>query len=297
MKHAFIIQVHAYPEQLKEIVSLLASQNHYFIINIDKKVPDVKFKEALNGFGNVIFTEGRRRISVNHAGFSQIECTINLLRMAQELNVDYVHSLSGQDFPCVDNDTFDAFFEKCGNKSYMHYDSPEEARLWSKNKYPDRYMRYYAYDMPGRNHLLIKALAVVVNDLLKYTSAFLHRNPISNVAAGWSWFTWHKNVVNYVLTYIDNNPLFLKRFKYTACCDEVIFHTLLNGKDAELNIEKYNSLRFVEWHPKRPTQSLPLVLNEQEYDDIVQSGAFFCRKIHPEVSAKLKEMLKRNICL
>ena len=292
MKHAFIIQVHAYPEQLKEIVSLLASHNHYFIINVDKKVSDVTFKEALKGYENVFFTEGGKRISVNHAGFSQIKCTINLLRMARELNVDYVHSLSGQDFPCVDNDTFDAFFDKCGNKSYMHYDSPEEAKLWARKKYPDRYRRYYAYDMPGRKHLLVKVLMVAFNKLMRLLP---QRAELPNIAAGWSWFTWHKSVVNYVLTYIDGNPLFLKRFRYTSCCDEVIFHTMLNGMETDLNIEKYNCLRFIEWHPKRAYKSLPLVLNENEYDEIIKSNAFFCRKVHPIESKVLKEMLVKHI--
>ena len=53
MNHAFIIQVHNYPEQLKEIIDLLHAENHYFFINVDKKVDDHPFKEALKGYSNI----------------------------------------------------------------------------------------------------------------------------------------------------------------------------------------------------------------------------------------------------
>lgn len=60
MKHAFIIQVHNYPEQLKEIVDLLRSPNHYFFINVDKKVDDTPFVKELSGYPNVFLCSWKR---------------------------------------------------------------------------------------------------------------------------------------------------------------------------------------------------------------------------------------------
>ena len=97
------------------------------------------------------------------------------------------------------------------------------------------------------------------------------------------------------ILYIKSNPFYLKRWHHTHCCDELIFHTLLNNKTKELNIEKYNSLRYIEWHPKRESPSLPLILDEREYEDIVKKNAFFCRKIHPELSHRLIILLKKRI--
>jgi len=59
-----------------------------------------------------------------------------------------------------------------------------------------------------------------------------------------------------------------------------------------LEINPNNSLRFVEWSPKRHyTEKLPLVLQEMEYDDIVKSNAVFCRKVELPVSIQLIKML------
>lgn len=151
MKHGFMIMTHAFPEQLEEIVNLLEAPNHYFFINIDKKQDDKPFKQLLQDHKNIYFTEGKNRIRVVHGGFSQIQAEISLLTLANNKGMDYFHLISGQDFPCVPNSQFDKFFEDNEGKSYMHYDSPEEANIWIKDKYPKRYKFFYFRDNTSVN--------------------------------------------------------------------------------------------------------------------------------------------------
>lgn len=58
MKYAFIIQVHNYLEQFKEIVDLWRSPNHF--INVDKKVEDAPFVKELARYPNLFFLQGKR---------------------------------------------------------------------------------------------------------------------------------------------------------------------------------------------------------------------------------------------
>ncbi|WP_342648581.1 beta-1,6-N-acetylglucosaminyltransferase [Mucilaginibacter sp. CSA2-8R] len=296
--HAFLIQAHAYPNQLFDIVNLLKADNHFFFINIDAKNSRAFTKQdlqQLKRIKNVHLSD--KNIIVNHGGFSQIECTISLLKQAfnHPVNIDYFHSLSGQDYPCMNNSNFDGLFEN-NNNSYMHFDSPGEITEWQKDKYPWRINNYHLIDelyIPYLNvsyPSILTRLALKVNDKLK-----LKRSEIPNLIGGWSWFSWHRKVTEYVLNYLSDNPSYLKRFKLTCCGDEIIFHTLLNDVAEELGIEKYNSLRYIEWHPKRESPTFPLVLDEREYDDITKSGAVFCRKLHPEKSEGLIERLKERI--
>lgn len=76
MNHAFLLQVHKYPEQVAEIVSLLSAPNHYFFINVDRKVNTAPFVKEIDNLGegggqNVIFLGEDERFSVNHGGYSQ----------------------------------------------------------------------------------------------------------------------------------------------------------------------------------------------------------------------------------
>ena len=82
LNHAFLIYAHAYPEQLKEIISLLAAPNHYCFINIDKKTKWAEKFIAENKSDHNIFLEGKERMEGTHGGYSQIEVTLRLLHKA-----------------------------------------------------------------------------------------------------------------------------------------------------------------------------------------------------------------------
>ncbi|WP_241647885.1 beta-1,6-N-acetylglucosaminyltransferase, partial [Rosenbergiella metrosideri] len=115
------------------------------------------------------------------------------------------------------------------------------------------------------------------------------------IYAGWNWFSLNRKVVKYILWYLNENPKYLSRFKYTYCCDELFYHTILADKADDLSIITNNSLRFVEWNPKREYDTLPLILNENELDVVLNSNCFFCRKIHPSTSLKLMNEIDKKI--
>lgn len=230
-----------------------------------------------------------------HCGYSQVAATLKLLHKAYEAGMDYYHLISGADFPCQSNKKFDAFFEKNAGRSYMNFDTPEEHDEWIKEKYPKRLRYFYPWDLPHRE---IRAWDLAIRAVGKIVRHIPLRPMPKGIYAGWQWFSWHRQVVEFVLLQERTNAKFFKRFHWTDCCDEVVFHTLLAPYTDKLNIERRNSLRYINWKKKvegRNHIGSPLTLNEDEYDEIVASGAFFCRKIHPDVSGKLIEMLKARM--
>lgn len=100
--------------------------------------------------------------------------------------------------------------------------------------------------------------------------------------------------MDYLINVINTDQSFVSSFKYTTSSDELIFSSILNPVTEDFNIERRNSLRFVDWHPKREYKSLPLILNENEYDQIISSKAIFCRKVDAIESAKLLDMLDKH---
>lgn len=220
---------------------------------------------------------------------------MRLLKYASQHGMDYFHFISGQDYPCRPNDEFDAFFERNVGHSYMQMDSLQNAEKWQKGKYSVRVKPYWFNDIPHRD---IPFVNFIVKALNAVSSHFLWRKDIPNLWGGWNWVSWHKIVVDYVLKQEKENPSFFRRFHHTICCDELIFATMLRPCASELNIEINNSLRYINWDKiaeGRSSTASPLVLNEEEYEDIIRSGAFFCRKIHPQISGKLVILLEENI--
>ena len=291
LNHAFIITVHKEPEVLKKVLNHLQNKNHFFWINIDKKSNYKKQLEmVINGFQNVIEITN---FNVVHSGFSQVECTVYFLKkiINYDIKMDYIHFISGQDYPCVPVNKFDVFFENNNPKSFMHMDTTEECIEWRKKKYLDR-VQYYNFGDVFNSKIMQKFhIPGIINRMFLWKN----RGTIEGLWGGWNWFSWHREVALYVISYYDTHTGFVNRFRYTWCSDELLFPTILHGKEEDLNIEPRNSLRFIEWHPKRDCNSLPLILEESEYNDIVKSGCFFCRKVEFKTSRKLITLLDKKI--
>lgn len=75
-----------------------------------------------------------------------------------------------------------------------------------------------------------------------------------------------------------------------------LFFTRCFGSNLEeLNIDRNNSLRYIDWFPKRKYVTLPLILDERDYVAIKESKAFFCRKVFIDRSVKLLDLLDADI--
>ena len=171
-------------------------------------------------------------------------------------------------------------------------DTPRQVKEWRVTKYKDRLEKYNFNDI-----FQGKAISKIhLNGILFRLQIIRRSYPrLNEIWGGWNWFSLSNRCIAYILDYCSLHPEFLKRFRYTTASDELIFSTILYYRRKELNIETRNSLRYIEWHPKRLYDSLPLVLNEHDYEDIVQSGALFCRKVDGIDSKQLLDMLDDRI--
>lgn len=74
MNHAFLIQVHAYPQLLLKIIERLNAPNHYFFIHIDKKSKSIfhsSIIEAIKLTDNVTVISDYK---VNWGGEESVRC-------------------------------------------------------------------------------------------------------------------------------------------------------------------------------------------------------------------------------
>lgn len=179
------------------------------------------------------------------------------------ITIDYFHLISGQDYPVHSNKVFDMFFEQNEGKSYMQFDSPEFRLSKLHSDYANRTKPWWFLDMPHRDLKIVEFLRKSLNYIGRRTH---FRKDVPNLWGGWSWFTWHRNIANYVLRQEKDNPSYFRRFHHTRCGDELIFATLLHPVSQKMNLETNNSLRYVNWNKKIPSRqtrpSAPLTLSK-----------------------------------
>lgn len=131
----------------------------------------------------------------------------------------------------------------------------------------------------------------------------VHFPPFKNVQTfkilgGWSWFTWTPKITDYVFSYLENHPEYLKRFNHTYCGDELFFSTILHPVAEKIGLDEKRPLRYVSWEQNRRKSDVgkyhPYILNEEDFEDIRDNGTLFCKKVQLPVSRKLLDLIDKN---
>lgn len=291
MKHAFLIMAHKNKNQLIRLLNRLKSENHFFYVNIDRKAKE--FDD--NAINEILNTRGVRlvmRDRVNHGGFSMINITLKLMQKAIDDKCDYIHLISGQCYLIVSNKMFDDFFITSSPRSYIYIDGYEEITEFRKNKYRQRICRNWFFDLNQYGTSIEKTFVRVLNKI----SSFLPQKHINmeTIWGGWNWFSFHLELCKFLMQYLYDHPDYIKMFRYSYCGDELFFNSIIMENITKLNVEVHNSLRYVDWNPNRPYVTLPLILNESDYQSIAESGALFCRKVDYPESWTLLQMIDEN---
>lgn len=284
--HAILIQTHSNVELLAMLIQRMAAENHYFFIHVDSKTKNYKDFLALSS-DHVFYTE--KRYNVRWGSIEQIYLTLELIRTVKSTRIkfDYYHLISGQDFPILSNKVFDAFFEN-NDKSYMELDLHTD--------FTSRYMLYHFNGLLNvrgkwggrfeRNGIKIQ------KKIIKY---FNIRKPlVCKAYKGSNWWSLNFRLIDYIMSFLEKTPSYLKRFRLTSCCDEVFFHTIAYNSPLKDTIV-HTDLRYIDWNKTYAEEKLPRILSELDYVKIKKSNAIFMRKIDLNKSLHLIKMIEANV--
>jgi hypothetical protein len=281
MSTAILILAHKNECQLKELLNHL-SLDFSIYIHLDKNSNLV-----LNNQENVnIFKKYR----TYWGSFNFVKATILLLRKAFENNYDHYVLISGQDLPIKSNQEIKDYFTN-NNKNYIEmYKMPYKFGNFDSEM--ERVIKYWPIQnfrwKDGKN-FAPKIIYKIKEFLLNITVNLKERNLDYDFYGGATWFNLTYDCVQNLLSYIDSNPKYLKRFKYTRSGDEIFFQTLINILNIKIN---NTSLRYVDWE-KGPDH--PRTLRMDDYQNIINSDNLFARKFDPEIDNEIIDLIYHSI--
>lgn len=213
-----------------------------------------------------------------------------MLRKAVADGHTWYHLLSGMDYPISSREERDRFFATTGWKAFLSF--VHESQLADIEEH--RLNRYHLNDVLN---LRTSILGKIASRLLSRSqqaarSMGIRLRPALGIKVwkGANWFSIHHDVAQYTLGYLDAHPAYDRRFRYTSCCDEVYFHTLLMQSPFAPAI-CHDDLRYIRWQGN----ASPEWLDESDFTPMMQSANLFCRKIHPEISRELVARIDRKI--
>lgn len=284
-RHAYLIMAHSNFEQLQKLISVLDDKRNDIYVHIDKKALDFQEDAFQTIHSKLVFIP---RISVSWGGRSQIDCELELLKVAAyKRTYAYYHLLSGQDLPIKSQNEIHAFFEKNAGKSYMDFDpvDNETKGFLYKVQYWYPFQEYI-----GRNgDKTAKWLDWVQYKLLRIQKKLRYSRIKGRETVfykGANWFSITDELARYVLA---NEYAIYKEYRYTMCADEIFLHTLaMNSIYAEKVVK--TSMREIDW--KRGN---PYVFRMEDYDALMKSDALFARKFQDTVDKEIIDTIVLSI--
>lgn len=199
--------------------------------------------------------------------------------------------LTGQDVMIKPLSELYRFFDSNAGNNYLVYGAdlmknPQKGYLLGVN----RSQYYHLFDQLNYRgnmlHRQIEKYFVKAQQLFHIKRHW----PFPNYYQGSGWFSFNRPAVEEILKYLQEHPGVVK---YTFAPDEIIFQSILLNSKTDYHIVN-NNLRLILWDNQGEVGS-PVILTEQHFDQIKASHAFFARKIHPEKSKHLIELIHNYI--
>jgi hypothetical protein len=249
----------------------------------------------------------------------QIDALVDSLQTLAPRSFDWLVVLSGQDYPVRPLPELAAFLEDTDHRLFLRMEdgpagtpdvTPVSEYLQDRYYFHYRWIsqRWWSRMSPGVRRAIGGGMQSTVRALSRHDAVRVQRRP-DNVFSpglgrrvrqppftdarpcrkGSAWFALSRPVFDDLLVQLRDSPDLIEHYRRTYCPDESLFHTLLLPRwEADNGGHDLHYLRFAGARPH------PEMVTEDDWDDLVASGAFFARKFDPS-AIELLDRVDRNL--
>lgn len=292
MKKAFVILAHQLPEQLNIFTNqILSDKESHAFIHINKLCEDIIPK--INSGERVHIS--KNNVAIHWGSDEILTAILNLLRDVLTSNIvfDCVFICTGQDL-LVRTD-IDAYLSKYPNKVIIQelkaerdfYDRYVRGRLLYK--WPEIYRR--KYDFRYHPFKILRALHYritlkgwpIMKKKVKYDTTGM------TFYKDWFWCALPIDIVNYIISFVDNNPEYMSMYEGAFIPEEGFITTLLKNHNLGDRIVNM-STTFI----KPMVKDHPPILTIEDVEKIEESGCLFARKFDIRIDKEIVEYFRNK---
>jgi len=275
MRVAFLLITYTNPEQTLRLINKLQHPDFDFYIHLDAKV-DLQTHAVFLNMPQVYFI--KNRVDVKWAGFSTVQAMLNSMEeiIAANEPYDFVHLMSGQDYPIKSTRFIHRFFEQHKGKEFVHALHFYTEWLEAVPRIEEYHLTDYS--IPGKYKL-----QWLMNKVLGK-----RKPPMNYEFYGKSMFwTLSLPACKYVVALFNSNKRFKRFVKLTWAPDEFIIPTIIMNSPFRHNAVRENLL-FVDM-PEGTSH--PKWLGVEDFPRLQNSPKLFARKFKLEQNPEIFDML------
>ena len=291
LKVAYLIIAHNELNILNKLIRLLDWPENTIHVLIDSKssiLVDGIYKDT--SFSKVIvYTPG---INISWGGSTMIDAELYLLKQSSMEFNDYYCLLSGVDLPLKNQKQIHTILEKYNGAEFIGVN-----KGWLKKSKEDfRYKIFHplqnAIGNMNRKRYVLKILEKAIVGLQK---PFINRWKSIDfvIEGGPQWFCITHAFCQFVLSKED---WINTTFRYTRCCDEAFMQTILVNSDYYNHIYKPDHKCYEQCCRKIDfKRGNPYIWRISDYDELMNSDAWFARKFSESVDMNIVNMISEKI--
>lgn len=273
MKLAYVLLAHQHPDLIIRLVERLTQHDSYVVIHYDLNGGEVAFdylQSALIYLQDKVFWA--KRIKVGWGEWSIIQATLNCLSILAEhdLELDYIHLLSGADYPTRSEVEFKKFLAHNFGTEYIQAVDISREQWVTGGLSHERYQ--YRHFINWQKRPALFDLSFKLQKKFFPKRAFPN-NLTPHMGSQWWTLTWTtcKEILEY-----SKNPKLVKFFQTVWIPDEMYIQTLVAKVVGKARIAN-KCLTLYQFN----YNGLPLVFTNDHFEYLLKQPFFFARKISP----------------
>ncbi len=289
--HAYLIIAHDQLELLEKLVEALDDRDNDIYIHLqctDKAVP-ARISQIVQ-HSNIYFIKPGQ---ISWGAYSQIDCEMRLFEEAvKKGKYEYLHLLSGTDFPLKSQREIHQFFERNQGKEFVHFEG-QTFPDYDREKI-DCYYPLQEYIGREKKSLFYKLQRCLVHIQL---ACHMNRHRHDNMAfyKGANWVSITGSFASYL---VSRKQRIYELFRYSKCCDEIFLQTMLMNSPykenlyiGQLNNDYRMCMRYIDWE-----RGKPYVFTDDDYEELIHCDRMFARKFdyerYPQIVDRLLQYIK-----
>ncbi|MBR8836292.1 MAG: hypothetical protein DSM106950_20295 [Stigonema ocellatum SAG 48.90 = DSM 106950] len=283
MKIAYIVLAHKLPVQLVRLIRRIEDDGTSFFIHMDKKAGDRMYSdlgEMLSSMSNVHLL--KKRYPCYWGDFNIVAATLESIGQLvnSSIDFDYAILLSGQDYLIKSTSQIKEFLQKHRGQEFI-----ESFALASENRWTNLGGCYRALNRVQYWHFRFRSQHFYLPVKRRFFKGF-------EPYGGSQWWCLSRECIQYINSFVMNNPRFVNYFKSVFIPDELFFQTVVSNshfKDCIFD----DDLRYVDWEHPNPTP--PAILCKSDFDTLVNSPKLFARKFDITRDAEILDIIDQKI--
>ena len=281
--HAVLITAYKDFPSLARLVRRLDQGSFRTFIHIDRKsrISEAHI-EQLESLG----AEVSKKFIIRWGSFAHLEAIIHLMRRATDQgHFDYIHIISGQDYPLFDAAEFEL---RCDGRIFIDPRRLQDEPPFVRDRYeltdPFHFVLAGAWGS-RRLHKFLTRKSHYLRSL--FSSRRTRFGPYSSLHKAVVWSSFPGSVASHLL----NDPVahdFLRSIRNTRLPEEIFFATYFLNSEFASSVAG-DDLRFTDWEERNGSN--PAYLDESDIEAALRSNSLFARKMQSGRSATLLDTI------